>query len=332
MIKFLTKLVLFLSTISLALNLGAQVTSEELPLHKLPRVAVSETLTLEQKSLEVYGSKLTYLEAGSGQTIVYIHGNPSSSYLWRNVIPFMTPNYRNVAVDLIGMGGSDKPDINYTFTDHFHYLAGFIDELKSEEVILVAHDWGAALAWEYARKNPSKVKALAFMEGLLPPSFPATSFEAMGDEMGNMFRAFKDPIKGEQMVIENHFFVEQVLPNMINRPLGEKAMTAYRAPYTEKSSRKPILAWPREVPIEGLPASNVTLMKNISHFMGSTKMPVLLAYADPGVIIPPKAVPWFIEKIENIETAYIGQGLHFIQEDQPDAIGLAIADWLRRNK
>lgn len=318
--------------LALSILLTSTMSSAEEPsAHKMPRVTVSEDLILPQKSVMVHGSEMTYLESGKGQTIVYIHGNPTFSYLWRNVIPHVSPNYHNIAVDLIGMGGSDKPEINYDFSDHYRYLSGFIDTLGAKEVVLVGHDWGAALAWEYARKNPTKVKALAFMEGVLPPAFPAPSFEAMGEEMGNMFRAFKDPVKGKEMVIDNNFFVEKVLPSMINRTLGETALEAYHAPYLDKQSRLPTLSWPREIPIGGEPQSSVALMNNISTFMGDTTMPVLLTYADPGVIIPRSAVSWYVEKIENLEVTYIGQGLHFIQEDQPDAIGLAIADWLRRN-
>jgi len=298
--------------------------------HKLPRLEVSEKHNIEQKFINVHGSKITYLEIGKGKTVIYIHGNPTSSYLWRNVMPHVAQTHRNIAIDLIGMGNSDKPDINYTFADHYRYVSGFIDALGVNSVILVGHDWGAALAWEYARRNPERVSALAFMEGVLPPAFPVPSFEAMGKDMGGMFRAFKDPVQGTQMVIEDNMFVEQLLPNMINRKLGEVAMNSYRAPFISKESRKPILVWPREVPIAGEPKSTVNALGMIGDFMSKTKMPTLLLYADPGVIISREAVSWYIDKISNLETAFIGQGLHFIQEDQPDAIGLAIADWLRR--
>ncbi len=314
-----------------ALSYTSIAIAEEITTHKLPRPVVSETHTIEQKFTHVHGSKIAYLEIGEGKSVIYIHGNPTSSYLWRNVMPHVAKGRRNIAIDLIGMGDSDKPDIGYTFADHYRYVAGFIDALGAEKVTLVGHDWGAALAWEYARRNPAKVSELAFMEGVLPPAFPVLSFEAMGDEMGGMFRAFKDPVQGHQMVIEDNMFVEQLLPNMINRKLGDVAMESYRAPYISKESRKPILVWPREVPIAGEPKSTLNTLSEISDFMGETKMPVLLLYADPGVIIPRKAVSWYVDKVNNLETAFIGQGLHFIQEDQPDAIGLAIADWLRRH-
>ncbi len=306
-------------------------TAQEVTAYKLPRLEVSETHNIEQKFTNVHGSKIAYLEIGQGKPVIYIHGNPTSSYLWRNVMPYVAVNRRNIAIDLIGMGSSDKPDIDYTFADHYRYVSGFIEALGVKNVTLVGHDWGAALAWEYARRNPEKVSGLVFMEGVLPPGFPVPSFEAMGEKMGDMFRAFKDPIQGSQMIIEDNMFVEQVLPNMINRKLGEVAMKFYRAPYISKKSRKPILVWPREVPIGGEPKSMVNVLGKIGEFMSETRMPALLLYADPGVIIPRKAVAWYVDKISNLETVFIGQGLHFIQEDQPDAIGLAIADWLRRH-
>jgi len=314
-----------------ALSFTSVAMSQEATTHKLPRLEVSEIHNIEQNFIDVHGSKIAYLEIGKGNPVIYIHGNPTSSYLWRNVMPHVSQTHRNIAIDLIGMGNSDKPDISYTFADHYRYVSGFIDALEIKSVTIVGHDWGAALAWEYARRNPEKVAAIAFMEGVLPPSFPVSSFEVMGEEMGGMFRAFKDPTQGVQMVIEDNIFVEKLLPNMINRKLGEVAMNSYRAPFTSKESRKPILVWPREVPIAGEPESTVRVLSKIGDFMGRTKMPTLLLYADPGVIVPREAISWYVDKISNLETVFIGQGLHYIQEDQPDAIGLAIADWLRRH-
>jgi haloalkane dehalogenase len=298
---------------------------------KLPVMAVSEELIVDRHEIAVLGSTMSYLEEGEGDAVVFLHGNPSSAYLWRNVIPHVGNTHRAIAPDLIGMGQSGKPDIDYTFADHARYLDAFIEEMGLTEITLVSHDWGAALAWDYARRHPDTVVRLAFMEGVLPPAFPQSSYEAMGEDMGGLFRALRDPEQGHQMVMEGNMFVEDILPIMVNRPLGEAAMETYRAPYGTVESRLPTWMWPREVPIGGMPEANVRLMEDIRAFMGKTDMPVLLAYADPGVLVPPQAVPFYVDLIENLETAFIGQGLHFIQEDQPDAIGRAIADWLRRN-
>lgn len=299
--------------------------------YKLPRPVISETLHLDKKVIKVLGSNMAYLETGQGEPVIFIHGNPSSSYLWRNVMPYITPQGRAIAVDLIGMGQSDKPDISYTFEEQYHYFSAFVDALNVNQVTLVGHDWGATLAWEYARRNPGKVRKLAFMEGVLPPAFPAPSFESMGEEMGNMFRTFKDPVKGHKLVIEDNMFIEKILPGFVNRILGEEAMRIYRAPFAKVEDRKPVLAWPRQVPIAGEPESTLKTLNAIGKFMGATKMPVLLMYADPGVVVPPEAVGWYVKKIQSLETAFLGQGLHFIQEDQPEAIGRALADWMRRN-
>jgi haloalkane dehalogenase len=301
------------------------------PAKKLPEPAVLETLSLPYKSVGVLGATMTYLEAGSGEPVVFVHGNPTSAYLWRNVIPYVAADHRAIAVDLIGMGGSDKPSIAYTFDDQYRYFAAFISALGLQSVTLVGHDWGATLAWEFARRHPNQVKRLAFMEGLLPPAFPQPGFDTMDEKLGAMFRAFKDEAQGRQMVIEDNIFIEQILPMMANRRLGNESMSVYRKPFEEKTARRPLLAWPREVPIAGTPQTTVETLNAIGDFMNATKMPVLLLYASPGVLVPPAAVAWYTKQIRNIESAFVGQGLHFIQEDQPDAIGLALAEWLRRH-
>ena len=214
---------------------------------KLPVPVISETLTIAQKAVDVLGSRMTYLQLGEGEPVLFVDGNPTSSYLWRNVMPHAGGGRRAIAIDLIGMGGSGKPDIAYSFDDHYRYFAAFIDALRLDTVTLVGHDWGAALAWEYARRNPTRVRRLAFMEGVLPPAFPAPSFDAMGTDMEKMFLAFKDPVLGPRVVIDGHMFVEQILPGFVNRTLGDEAMRAYRAPFLAREDRRPVLAWPRQV-------------------------------------------------------------------------------------
>lgn len=295
---------------------------------KLPAPVVSETLSIARKSVEVKGSGMAYLEAGTGEPVLFIHGNPTSSYLWRNIIPHVSDTHRAIAVDLIGMGASDKPRISYSYADHYSHLAAFIETLDLRDVTLVLHDWGAALGWDYARQNPGRIKRVAFMEGVLPPAFPVPDIKQMG-KVGEALAALRSE-KGEEMVVNGNMFVEQLLPGFVNRPLGPEAMAAYRAPYLVPESRRPTLAWPRQLPIEGKPAETAAMMEAVAAFMAKTSMPVLALYADPGVIGPPAAMAWYKARIRNLETVYVGQGLHFIQEDQPDAIGRAIDDWLRR--
>lgn len=297
---------------------------------RLPAPVISEESPYSVQSVAVMGSTMAWIEAGEGAPVLFLHGNPTSSYLWRNVLPRIE-GHRAIAVDLIGMGGSGKPDISYSFADHSRYLEAFIAALGLERVTLVGHDWGAALAWDFAERNPAKVAGLAFMEGVLPPAFPLPDTSAIG-EAGAALEALRTSGVGEEMVLAENMFVEQMLPGFVNRPLGEAAMQAYRAPFPAPEDRRPTLKWPRELPIAGEPAQNVALMQRIAAFMAEPDMPVLLLYADPGVATPAAAVRWYRETIPRIETVFIGQGLHFIQEDHPAAIGLAIADWLRRTR
>jgi haloalkane dehalogenase len=306
--------------------------SEDNATYKMSPLVVSEGEFKQDKFVSVKGVSMHYAEVGTGDPILLLHGNPTSSYLWRNITPFLTKQGRTIAVDLIGMGYSEKPNIEYSYKQHYLYLDAFIKELGLKNITIVGHDWGAALGWDYARKNPDNVKAIAFMEGVLPPVFPQLSYKAMGEEMGGMFKAINTPSQGEKMIIDQHMFVENILVNMINRNIGDEAHNAYRKPYTKKSSRKPLLAWPRNVPIAGEPKESVQVMEGIHNFMKSTDKPTLLLYAEPGVLVPPQLVPYYKNTIKNLETSYVGQGLHFIQEDQPRAIGRAISDWLRRIK
>jgi len=298
--------------------------------YKLPPVKIPTAFAYQSRYIKVNDSRMHYVDEGKGDPVIFIHGNPTSSYLWRNIIPYVTEQHRAIAIDLIGMGQSAKPDINYTFSEHFQYVESFIKQLGLRNVILVVHDWGAAIGFEYARRHLENVKAIAFMEGVLPPTFPQSSYEAMGEDMGELFKMLRDPVKGKHMVIDNNGFVEQLLPAFTNRTLGEAEMAVYRAPYKEKASRKPTLVWPLEIPIGGQPADTTSTMSSIEQFMTHTELPILMLYASPGAVLPPSVVPWYKKKIKNLETVYIGQGLHFIQEDQPDSIGRALNDWMRR--
>jgi len=187
-----------------------------------------------------------------------------------------------------------------------------------------------ALGFNYARHYPHKVKAIAFMEGILPPVFPASSLMALSESLREFFTVTRDPILGPVLIIKQNFFIEQALPSLINRPLTEAEMTVYRAPYLDEASRLPLLLWPNEVPIGGEPANVTRTFTKIHRFMTKTQLPILRLYASPGTIVTEKEVEWYTQNIKNIETHFVGQGLHLLQEDQPKAIGHALADWLRR--
>lgn len=293
---------------------------------------ISAEFPFESHYLEVMGSRMHYIDEGDGEPILFLHGNPTSSYLWRNIIPYTIPYGRSIAVDLIGMGKSDKPDIDYRFATHAEYLQGFIDALDLTDITLVIHDWGSALGMDFARRNPGRIKRIVFMEMIAPPVAPIPSYEAMGDGPGRLFRNLRTPGVGEEMVLANNIFVEVVLPQMGTvRKLTDVEMQAYRQPYPTPESRRPTLVWPREVPIAGEPADVTNIIVLNGEWLHDTGIPKLFFYADPGAFGTPEVATYYAENLKNIETRYVGFGLHFIQEDHPHVIGRGLADWLRRH-
>ncbi len=292
---------------------------------------ISAEFPFEKKRVAVLESENAYVDEGTGPVVLFLHGNPTSSYLWRNVIPHVvTAGYRAIAPDLIGMGSSGKPNIGYTFDEHAAYLDAFIKTTGLKDLTLVIHDWGSALGMRYARINPENVRAMAFMEAIIPPGMPAPSYEAMGPA-GEMFRSLRTKGVGEEMVLNKNFFVEEVLPKMgVARGLTDQEMAQYRAPYPTPESRLPTLQWPREIPIAGHPkATHDTIISNGAWLIQSD-IPKLYFYATPGALNPAPVVQWVVANVPNLETRFLGRGFHFLQEDHPNLIGAGIADWLRR--
>ena len=286
---------------------------------------ISAEFPFESKYVEVLGSQMHYIDEGEGDPVLFLHGNPTSSYLWRNVIPYVSDDTRAIAVDLIGMGKSDKPDIDYSFDDHARYLNAFIEELELKDVTLVIHDWGSGLGFNYAANNEDNIKGIAFMEALL---MPMPSYDAMpSQEMIEMFKNFRTPGIGEEMIMNQNIFVEQLLPSMILRELSEEEFNYYSEPYPTPESRKPVWKWPNEIPIGGEPKNVHDIVSSYNQWLQTTETPMLMIYATPGVLGNEMAVQWAEANLMNLETVHVGPGLHFIQEDNPDAIGEAISDW-----
>ena len=281
----------------------------------------------QMRRVEVLGSRMAYVERGSGAPILLLHGNPTSSYGWRNVIPHLEPLGRCIAPDLIGMGQSDKPDLAYRFADHARYLEAFIEALALDEVTLVVHDWGSALGFDWMARHPGAVRRIAFFEAFVAP---LPGFEALRPATQELFRQFRTPGVGERLVLEENAFIERVLPGATLRPLSPAEMDAYRAPYPDPASRRPTLAWPREIPIAGEPADVLAVFERYRAELQKSPIPKLLLTADPGVLIPAPLVAWCREHLPNLEVVELGPGRHFLQEDHPDAIGRAVADWIRR--
>ena len=286
---------------------------------------ISAEFPFKSHYVEVLGSQMHYIDKGEGDPILFIHGNPTSSYLWRNIIPFVEPYGRAIAVDLIGMGKSDKPGIDYRFVDHAKYLDGFIEKLNLKNITLVVHDWGSALGFNYAMQHEDNVKGIAFMEALLMP----LTWDVFSDEFQNIFQTFRTPGAGYDLIVNKNFFVEQILPGGILRNLTEEEMNQYREPYKIAESRKPVLVWPNEIPIDGKPADVHKIVSDYNRWLQETELPKILFYATPGAITNASVVDWSEANLKNIETVDLGQGIHYLQEDHPEAIGRALANWIQ---
>jgi haloalkane dehalogenase len=278
-------------------------------------------------NVSVLGSTMHYEEAGEGNPIVLLHGNPTSSFLWRKVIPGLVGEGRVLAPDLIGMGRSGKPDIGYRFVDHARYLDAWFDALALERVTLVGHDWGGALGFYWARRHADRVAAVALMETIVKP----TSWGEFPEAAREIFQGFRTPGTGEQLVLEQNMFVQAVLPASMLHQLTAEEMEAYRDPFREPAHRLPTLAWPRELPIDGEPADVVELVNSYGRWLASSEdVPKLLLTFDPGAIMSEPVVRWCRENIAALEIANAGRGIHFVQEDEPEAIASIVSEWRRR--
>ena len=274
--------------------------------------------------IPVRGSRMHYIDEGEGQPFLLLHGNPTWSYLWRNVIPHLQPLGRVIAVDLIGMGRSDKPAIGYRYDDHYAYLEGFIDALGLEGVTLVLHDWGSVLGFRYAMEHESRIRAIAFMEANVRPRYSWEEFEGPA---GELFRQFRTPGIGWDMLVEQNMMIEHILPGAVLRPLSESEMDHYREPYLLPEHRLPLWRWPNELPIAGEPADVFAIVDTYSTWLQHSTLPKLLLHAEPGAIITEPVRRWCENTFKNLTSVSVGPGIHFIQEDNPDGIGQAIVAW-----
>ena len=287
---------------------------------------ISAEFPFDSRFVTVHGSSMHYVESGVGDPIVFLHGNPTSSYLWRNVIPHLSPLGRCVAPDLIGMGRSSKPEIEYRFFDHVRYIEGFLETLGLRDITLVIHDWGSALGFDYAMRHPKNIKAIAFLEAIL---MPLPDFQAFPDGIREMFRAFRSPDQGRKLIIDQNIFIERVLPNAILRKLSEEEMNRYREPFLEPKSREPLWRWPNEIPVGGEPADVEAVVTDYNLKLQQSEIPKLLLYATPGAVLTAPLVEWCRRSLKNLTVVNVGAGVHYLQEDHPHEIGHAIASWYR---
>jgi haloalkane dehalogenase len=292
-------------------------------------MGISSDFKYSKSFMTINGKNLAYVDSGEGDPIVFLHGNPTSSYLWRNVMPHLEGMGRLIAPDLIGMGDSDKLDNSgpgrYTFIEHTEYLYALLEELDLNSVTLVIHDWGSALGFNWAALNPDKIKSIVYMEAI---TGPIESWDDWPEQARNIFQLFRSDA-GEELILEKNFFVERVFAGDVgmHRALEKQELDAYIKPFEkEGESRRPTLTWPRQIPIEGEPTEVVEIVKNYAKFMSETQLPKLFINADPGSILIGKqrevARKWPNQKEVTVN------GGHFIQEVSPDEIGESIKDFL----
>ena len=290
---------------------------------------ITAAFPYQKQRRQVQGLAMAYVEVGEGDPIVLLHGNPTSSYLWRNVLPHLQPRGRCIAPDLIGMGDSDKlPDSgpgSYRFVEHRRYLDALLEALDvRERVILVVHDWGSALGFDWANRHREAVKGIAFMEAIVAPQ-GRDHWDKMG--MRQTLEALRSEA-GEDMVLRDNFFVEQILPEAILRDLSNEEMAEYRRLFAEPGEgRRPTLTWPREIPIEGEPADVHAIAADYAGWLGTSNVPKLFLKAEPGAILANDTLVNLVRGWPALTERRVS-GIHFVQEDSPHEIGQAIAGWI----
>jgi len=284
---------------------------------------------LSKKTVDVLDARVAYHERGEGAPVLFLHGNPTSSYLWRDVIAELDGHGRLIAPDLIGMGDSDKlPDSgpgSYRFVEHRSFLDALLDALDvRDRVTLVVHDWGSALGFDWANRHREAVKGIAFMEAIVAPQ-GADHWDNMG--MRSALQALRSEA-GEAMVLENNYFIEEILPHAILRKLTDQEMAEYRRPFAEPGEgRRPTLTWPRQVPVDGEPADVFAIVKAYADWLATSNVPKLFLRAEPGAILANDALVNLVRQWPALTEKTVA-GIHFVQEDSPNEIGQAIADWM----
>lgn len=288
---------------------------------------ISAADTYERHRIALLETEISYVDTGAGEPVVFLHGNPTSSYLWRNVIPHVEGLGRCLAPDLVGMGDSGAaPDGSYRFVDHARYLDAWFEALGLTNVTLVVHDWGSALGFYWAYRHPERVRGIAYMEAVVRP----LTWEEWRDESRQIFQDLRSEA-GEEMVLEKNLFIEGILPSAVLRDLTEEEMNVYRRPYLEPGeSRRPTLTWPRELPINGEPEDVVSIVDDYSKWLAQSDVPKLFVNAEPGAILTGSQRE-FCRTWPNQEEVTV-RGVHFVQEDSPHEIGEAVATFVRRTE
>lgn len=284
---------------------------------------INSSMGFASHKQEVLGANMHYLDEGEGSPILFIHGIPTSSYLWRNVLPFLTPMARCIAVDLIGMGASDKPEIDYSLFDHINYLSAFIDSLQLDNLTLVMHGWGSVMGFHYAMENPQKIKALAVLEGHVRPNVDWSMVSLPVQELAEILNL---PDGGHDIIMNSNYYVNKVMPMGVMRSLSDEEMRHYNAPFNAAGSNTPIWQYLQDLPL-GREGPVLELIKNYSDKLCQSPLPKLMMYALPGFNTTIDTVVWAKENVANLTLVDIGEALHYAQESNPQGIGEALATW-----
>lgn len=276
--------------------------------------------------VKVLDSTMAYREAGDREAPValFLHGNPTSSYIWRNIIPLVAPLAHCIAPDLIGFGQSGKPDIEYRFFDHVRYLDAFLEQIGISSAYVVAHDWGSGLAFHLAAHRPEFIRGLAFMEFIRP----MPTWKDFHPDQIETFQKFRTPGVGEKMILNDNMFVERVLPAAMVHRLTEDEMAVYRAPFPSPASRRPTWRFPNELPIAGEPADVYSTLEQAHGALAQSSYPKLLFVGNPGALISPAFAASFAKGLKNCKVVQLSSGFHYLQEDHPDVIGANVKEWL----
>jgi haloalkane dehalogenase len=281
---------------------------------------------IEQSTLAVLDSTMAYREVGNLDlaTVLFLHGNPTSSFMWRKIMPLVAPVAHCIAPDLIGFGDSGKPNIEYRFFDQVRYLDAFLDETGVSSAYIVAHDWGTALAFHLAARHPEFVRGLAFMEFIRP----MPTWNDFHPDAVETFKKFRTPGVGEKMILDENLFIEAVLPGATMRKFTEAEMAAYRKPFPTRESRRPTWRFPNELPIAGEPADVYSVIEKAHQALAQSTYPKLLFAGEPGALVSPEFAGRFASGLKNCRLVRIGAGIHYLPEDNPKLIGSTIHDWL----
>jgi pimeloyl-ACP methyl ester carboxylesterase len=272
---------------------------------------------------DLFGSKIHYIEEGSGRAFLFLHGNPTWSYLWRNVIPPIAERGRCIAPDLIGFGRSDRPDIGYTFREHYRYVEGFIEELQLKDFVLVGHDWGGVLGFYYALNYRANVSGIAFME-----SFPFTlEWKDFPPAFRKALKLFRTPELGKFLIMRMNLFVKRVIPAGVDMDIPKSVLHRYLEPFPTARSRYPVYVFPNELPIRGRRNTTYREIEWVEKSLPDISCPVLLLTCTPGGIIGKARAAWLAERIGDLTVKDIGHGIHYMQEDNPAGIADAIVKW-----